>query len=87
LICHTFFLNLAAITTTKMSIQAIKDEVIVLSKAEQAELMHFMIELLASDSAQLSDEWQEELERREAALENGTSVGRSAREVLAKYKK
>ncbi len=69
-----------------MSIQAIKEEVIVLSKAEQAELMHFMIELLATDNFQLSDEWQEELERRETALEKGTSIGKPAREVLGKYK-
>ena len=70
-----------------MSIQAIKEEVIVLSKAEQAELMHFMVELLATDDFQLSDEWQKELERRETALENGASVGKPAREVLAKYTK
>lgn len=69
-----------------MSIQALKEEVIALSKAEQAELMHFMIELLATDNFQFSDEWQEELERREIALENNTSVGKPAREVLAKYK-
>ncbi len=68
-----------------MSIQAIKEEVIVLSKAEQAELMHFMVELLTTDNFQLSKEWQEELEQREVALENGTSVGRPAGEVIAKY--
>ena len=69
-----------------MSIQAIKKEVVALSKAEQAELMHFMVELLATDDFQLSDTWQEELERREAALENKTSLGKPAREVLEKYK-
>lgn len=68
-----------------MGIQAIKKEVSKLSKAEQADLMHFMVELLATDGFQLSDEWQAELNRREAALEHGTSVGQPAREVLAKY--
>jgi predicted Holliday junction resolvase-like endonuclease len=81
------FIILAALTLTQMNIQAIKEEVTVPSKAEQAELMHFMIELLATDNFQLSDEWKEELEQRETALENGTSVGKSAREVLAKYTK
>jgi len=70
-----------------MSIQAIKEEVTALNKAEQAELMHFMVELLATDNFQPSDEWQAELEEREAALDNGTSVGKPAREVLAKYSK
>lgn len=69
-----------------MSIQAIKEEVTTLSKAEQAELMHFMIELLTTDNFQLSDEWKVELEQREAALDNKIAVGKPARKVLEKYK-
>ena len=68
-----------------MSIQVIKEEVSKLSKSEQAELMHFMIELLATDSFELSEEWKSELDSREDALKSGASVGKSAREVLAKY--
>lgn len=68
-----------------MGIQLIKEEVTRLSKAEQLELMHFMIELLAADDFSLSSEWEEELTRRETALEKGESVGRPIRDVLAKY--
>jgi len=77
-------INLAWTTSNAMGIQALKKEVSKLSKAEQADLMHFMVELLATDGFQLSDEWQAELIRRETALEHGTSVGKPAREVLAK---
>ncbi len=68
-----------------MSIQEIKKEVRKLKKAEQAELMHFMVELLASDDFELSEEWKAELDRREEALDKGTSVGRRAKDVIAKY--
>ena len=68
-----------------MSIQVIKEEVIKLNKAEQAELMHFMIELLATDNFELSAGWKAELDRREEALEKEGPVGRPAKEVLAKY--
>ena len=33
----------------------------------------------------ITEAWQAELKAREEALENGTSVGRSARDVIAKY--
>ena len=65
-----------------MSIQVIKEEVSKLSKAEQAELMHFMIELLAADKFELSDEWKAELDRRDDALENSTSIGKAARDII-----
>jgi len=68
-----------------MSIQEIKKEVRKLKKAEQAELMHFMVELLASDDFELSEEWKAELDRREKALDKGTSVGRRVKDVIAKY--
>lgn len=68
-----------------MTIESIKDEVIKLNKAEQAELIHFMVELLATDNFQVSKEWETEIERRSDALKAGTSVGKPAREVLAKY--
>ncbi|MEZ5044092.1 MAG: addiction module protein [Saprospiraceae bacterium] len=54
-------------------------------KAEQAKLMHFMVELLASDDFELSEEWKAELDRREEAMDNGTAVGRPAKDVIAKY--
>ncbi len=69
-----------------MSIQAIKEEVSKLSRMEQAELMHFMIELLAKDDFQLSEAWMEELNHREEALDKGESVGKPARDVLSKYR-
>jgi hypothetical protein len=68
-----------------MSIQEIKDELRKLNKAQQAELMHFMIELPASDEFELSEKWKAELNRREKALDKGTSVGRPARDIIAKY--
>ena len=70
-----------------MSIQGIKEEVRKLSRSEQAELMHYMIELLATDDFELSEAWKAEIDRREAALDSGESVGKLAREVLAKYKR
>ena len=69
-----------------MSIQAIKEEVSKLSREEQAELIHFMVELLAKDDFQLSEAWKEELDRREQALDKGESIGRPASDVIAKYK-
>ena len=69
-----------------MSIQAIKEEVSKLSREEQAELIHFMVELLAKDDFQLSEAWKKELDRREQALDKGESIGKPAREVISKYK-
>ena len=69
-----------------MSIQAIKEEVSKLSREEQAELIHFMVELLAKDDFQLSEAWKKELDRREQALDKGVSIGKPAREVISKYK-
>ncbi len=69
-----------------MTVQLLKKEVRKLSKAEQAELMHFMVELLATDDFELSEEWIAELDRREKALKDGTSVGKPVGDVLAKYK-
>lgn len=69
----------------EMSIQAIKEELRKLNKTEQAELMHFMVELLASDGFELSDKWKAELDRREEALYKKTSTGKTAKEVIAKY--
>ncbi len=68
-----------------MNIQAIKEEIQRWDKSQQADLMHFLIELLTNDQFQLSDDWKKELEKRTQALKNGTSVGRPAREVIAKY--
>lgn len=47
--------------------------------------MHFMVELLATDNFELSDAWKKELDLRSTALNNGTSVGQPARDVLNKY--
>ena len=69
-----------------MSIQAIKEEVSKLSREEQAELIHFMVELLAKDDFQLSEAWKEELGRREQALDKEESIGKPVREVISKYK-
>ncbi len=68
-----------------MSIEVLKEVLQKLNKQEQAELMHFMVELLATDTTDLSDAWKKELDKREAALNNGTSVGQVARDVLNKY--
>ena len=68
-----------------MSIKAIKEEVSKLSREEQAELIHFMVELLAKDDFQLSEAWKEELSRRVQAMDKGKSIGKPAREVISKY--
>lgn len=69
-----------------MTLQSIKSEVKNLSIAEQAELMHFMIELLTTEHFTLSEEWKTELEQREKSLEKGDSKGKLLKDVLAKYK-
>ena len=68
-----------------MSIQTLKAEISKLDKVEQADLMHYLVSLLTDESVELSPEVRAELDRREAALEAGTSVGKPAREVIAKY--
>lgn len=68
-----------------MSIQTIKKEVSKLNKKEQEELMQFMFDLLGNDKFYLSNELKKEIDKREEAMENGTSKGRLAREVIAKY--
>ncbi|MBL7794224.1 MAG: addiction module protein, partial [Saprospiraceae bacterium] len=56
-----------------------------LSKAEKAELMHFMIELLSDDDFELSQAWKTELDRREEALNSGVATGKPAKDIIAKY--
>lgn len=68
-----------------MTIQVLKEELLKLSKAQQIEVMHFMVEVIASDDFELSEEWKAELDKREEALEKGNSVGRSAKDVISKY--
>jgi len=68
-----------------MSLQDIKNVVRELPKSDQAELIHFLTDLLADDSFILTKEWKEELATREEALKNGDSIGRLAKDVLAKY--
>jgi hypothetical protein len=69
-----------------MSIQTLKEELVKLSKLEQTELLHFMVELLTNDDFELSEDWKKELDRREEALKNRTSVGQPASDILSKYK-
>lgn len=68
-----------------MSLTAIKSSISELSPRERAELMHFMVDIMAEETLYLSENWKAELDARETALKNGTSVGKPAREVLAKY--
>lgn len=68
-----------------MGIQEIKQAVRELPKAEQADLMHLLIELLVADAGELSAKWKTELDRREEALATGASIGKPAGEVIAKY--
>ena len=51
-----------------MTIQSIKKEVQSWDKAQQADLMHFLVELLTNDQFQLSENWKNELAKREEAL-------------------
>jgi len=69
-----------------MKIQTIKEEIRKLSRREQAEIMHFMIELLAGDDLILSEAWRKELEKREKSLDNDRSIGKPFKDILLKYK-
>ncbi len=69
-----------------MGIEKIKKEVFRLTRSEQIELIHFVIDLLSTDDFELSDEWKKEIDRRVDALIRGTSIGRPARDVISKYK-
>lgn len=68
-----------------MTILEIKKEVANLNKADQADLIHYLVELLTNDKFQLSEKWIEELDKREKAYRDGTSVGRPAREVIQEF--
>ena len=68
-----------------MTILEIKKEVTNLNKTEQADLIHYLVELLTNDKFQLSETWIEELDKREKAYRDGTSVGRPAREVIQEF--
>ena len=74
-----------AMKMTIMSLQAIKKEISKLDKVEQVDLMHYLMSLLTDGTVELSPDVRAELDRREAALEAGMSVGKPAREVIAKY--
>lgn len=69
----------------KMTIQDLKKEVGNLDKAEQADLVHYLVELIANDKFQLSEALKKELNKREKAYRDGTSVGRPAREVIQEF--
>lgn len=69
-----------------MTVQLLKEEVRKLTKSQQAELMHYLVELLTAEEFVLSEEWKEEIYRREQALNDGTSIGPPAKDVLNKYK-
>jgi putative addiction module component (TIGR02574 family) len=68
-----------------MSLAAVKSTIVELSAQEKAELMHFLVDMLAEETLYLSEEWKEELTSRAYKLEHGISVGKPIREVLKKY--
>ena len=68
-----------------MGIEALKEELQKLTKVEQTEVMHYMVELLAGDNFKLSDAWKKELDRRKASLDDESSIDQQARDVLNKY--
>jgi len=68
-----------------MTLQIVKEEVQKWEKSLQADLMHYLVELLAKEKFQISEEEKKELNKRVQSLKNGTSVGRSAKDVLSKY--
>lgn len=67
-----------------MRLQIIKKEVSNLNKREQEELLQFIFELLGNDDFYLSNDLKKEIDKREEALKNKTSIGRPAREVIIK---
>ena len=68
-----------------MTLQIVKEEVRKWDKPLQADLMHYLVELMTKEKIKISEEERIELRKRLESLENGTSVGRPAEEVFAKY--
>ncbi len=48
-----------------------KEQIVSMSKQEQADLMYFLVELMTGVPFQLSNEWKSEIDVREATLESG----------------
>ncbi|MEM8528417.1 MAG: addiction module protein [Bacteroidota bacterium] len=65
-----------------MSIQAIKKEVNHLSKSEQKELLHYMVEVIAGANDELSLAWKREIDDRIAAYKRGEMQTYSRSEAL-----
>lgn len=70
-----------------MTIEKIKEEVQNWDKAQQTDLVHYLIELISNDKYQLPENWKKEIDRRMDNYEKGVTVGIPAREVLAQYLK
>ncbi len=59
-----------------MSVDTIKLEITKLNRRQKVEIMHFLIENVAeaeADDFELTEELKAELDRREAAVKNGTA--------------
>ncbi|MEM8524690.1 MAG: addiction module protein [Bacteroidota bacterium] len=70
-----------------MNLTDVKQNIIELNSEERAELIHFIVDLMEGEVFYLSDAWKAEIEERERKLKQGLSIGKPAREVLAKYVK
>jgi Mor family transcriptional regulator len=68
-----------------MSLVAVKENIVNLNPQERTELIHFLVDLMEGELFYLSDAWKQELEAREKRVFSGASVGKAARDVLAKY--
>jgi putative addiction module component (TIGR02574 family) len=58
-----------------MSVEAIKAEITKLSHHQKVEMMHFLVDEVAGgeEEFELTEEMKAELDRREAAIKNGTA--------------
>ena len=64
-----------------------------IAKINDAEVLSKLLRLALDsiheeeENFQLSEAWKAEIDQRDAALEDGSSVGRPLKDALAKYKK
>ena len=58
-----------------MSVETIKAEIAKLDRLQKVDVMHFLIDNVGTEeqSLELTDELKAELDKREAAIKNGTS--------------
>jgi putative addiction module component (TIGR02574 family) len=63
-------------------VESLKDQMVVLSASERAELAYFLLSSLDSDEVGVEDSWDAEASRRVREIQSGQAVGRPLHELL-----